>query len=167
MFYEEVFRKLGEKKVKYAVAGGIALVLHGVVRFTADLDLIVELSKKNLEKFIDCINELGFKPRVSVNAADFIEPEIRRQWVQEKGMKVLTFYHPQRQINQIDVFVNEPLKFDDIEREIAWVKAKDITIPVVSIAHLKMLKTMSGRPQDIADIDAIDELGKMEGQNDA
>jgi len=44
VFCEEVFRKLGDKKVKYAVAGGVALVLHGVVRLTADLDLIVEFS---------------------------------------------------------------------------------------------------------------------------
>jgi hypothetical protein len=164
MFYEDVFRKLGEKRIRYAVAGGVALVLHGVVRFTADLDIIVELSRDNLEKFITCINELGFSPRVPVDAKDFIDPEMRKQWIEEKGMKVLTFYHPQRQINQIDVFVNEPLKFEDIEKEIVWIKAKDITIPVVSIPHLKMLKKISGRPQDIADIEAIEELEKMENK---
>jgi hypothetical protein len=34
VFYEEVFRKLSDREVKYVVAGGVALVLHGVVRRT-------------------------------------------------------------------------------------------------------------------------------------
>ncbi len=52
VFYEEVFRKLSDREVKYAVAGGVALVLHGVVRLTADLDLIVELSTRISENLL-------------------------------------------------------------------------------------------------------------------
>jgi len=57
MFYEKVFRMLSEKRVRYAVTGGVALILYGVVRFTAGLDLIVDLEKKNLEKFIEAIKK--------------------------------------------------------------------------------------------------------------
>jgi hypothetical protein len=35
MFYENVLRTLQKNNVRHAVAGGVALVLHGVVRFTA------------------------------------------------------------------------------------------------------------------------------------
>jgi len=52
MVYEDIFTKLNERKVNYLVVGGIALVLHGVVRLTADLDLIVKLQSDNLAKFI-------------------------------------------------------------------------------------------------------------------
>ncbi len=160
MFYEDVFRKLGERKVRYAVAGGVALVLHGAVRFTADLDLIVELSAENLNTFISAMNELGYKPRLPVKTEDFADPLTRENWIDEKGMKVFTFYHPEHQINQIDIFVKEPLKFDDIEKELVWIKARDVTIPVVSLTHLKILKKIAGRPQDIADISALEELEK-------
>jgi len=160
MFYEEVFRKLGERKIRYAVAGGIALVLHGAVRFTADLDLIVELSADNLTKFITAMNELGCKPRLPVKAEDFADPLKRENWIAEKGMEVFTFYHPKRQISQIDVFVREPLRFEDIEKELVWIKARDVVIPVVSLTHLKMLKRIAGRPQDLADIEALEELEK-------
>ena len=158
MYYEEVFKKLGEKKIRYAVVGGIALVLHGVVRFTADLDLIVELSADNLAKFIGAMNELGYKPKLPVKAADFADPLTRARWIIEKGMKVFTFYHPERQIRQVDVFVREPLEFADIEKELVWIKARDVVIPVVSLTHLKMLKRIAGRLQDIADIEALEEL---------
>ena len=160
MFYEEVFRKLGEKKIRYAVAGGIALVLHGAVRFTSDLDLIVELSAYNLENFISAMNELGYKPRLPVKTDDFADPLMREKWIVEKGMEVFTFYHPELRINQVDVFVKEPLKFDALEKELVWITAKDVTIPVVSLAHLKILKRIAGRPQDFADIEALEELEK-------
>jgi hypothetical protein len=41
MYYEDVFKKLDEKGIRYLVVGGVALVLHGVIRLTADLDLLV------------------------------------------------------------------------------------------------------------------------------
>ncbi len=40
--------------------------------------------------------------------------------------------------------------------------AKAITIPVVSLRHLKMLKRAAGRPQDIADIEALEALERAE-----
>jgi hypothetical protein len=160
MFYEEVFRKLGERKIRYAVAGGVALVLHGAVRFTADLDLIVELSADNLKKFITAMNDLGYKPRLPVKAEDLADPMTREKWMAEKGMNVFTFYHPQQQISQVDVFVNEPLRFDEIEKAIVRITARDVVIPVVSLSHLKMLKRIAGRPQDMADIEALEELEK-------
>ena len=44
MFYEEVFRKLADRKVKYAVAGGVALVLHGY-RYIADIEALEEIDR--------------------------------------------------------------------------------------------------------------------------
>ena len=166
MFYEDVFRKLGESKIRYAVAGGVALVLHGVVRLTADLDLIVELSAENLRKFITAINELGYKPKPPVSAEDFIDPRNRKAWKEEKGMEVFSFYHPKMPINLIDVFVNEPIGFNEIESEIVIFKARDIEIHVISKKHLKVLKRKANRPQDIADIDALEEIEHMEHQDE-
>ncbi|MDH4164518.1 MAG: hypothetical protein OEW15_17790 [Nitrospirota bacterium] len=48
MYYENVFAMLQKAGVRYAVAGGVVLVLHGVVRFTADMDIIVDLEKESL-----------------------------------------------------------------------------------------------------------------------
>ncbi len=166
MFYEEVFRKLKDENVRYAVAGGVALVLHGVVRLTADLDLIVELGTENLRKFITAINKLGYKPKPPVNAEDFIDPLNRKAWKEEKGMEVFSFYHPKMPMNLIDVFVNEPVRFNEIENEIVIFKARDIEIPVISKKHLKVLKMKANRPQDIADIEAIEEIDRIEHKDE-
>lgn len=166
MFYERVFKILSEKKVRYAVAGGVALVLHGVVRFTADIDLILALEEKNLENFISAIKELGFKPRIPVKLEDFLNPELRLQWYEEKNMIFFTFYNPSYPLEEIDVFVRELIPFSEIEKEIEKIPFRGITIPVISKKHLKKLKEKSGRQQDLADIFALEEIEKIkEEQN--
>lgn len=162
MIYEEIFRTLNAKKVNYVVVGGVALVLHGVVRLTADLDLIVRLETKNLTKFISVIKELGYRPKVTVKAEEFIDNEKRETWRKEKGMQVLSFYHPKKPALLLDVFVNEPIDYETLEDEKEVIQAGSIKIPVVSKRHLIELKKISGRPQDIADINALKEVMKIE-----
>ena len=160
MFYESVFRMLQKKNVRHAVAGGVALVLHGVVRFTADLDLIVDLEQENLRRFIQAMNELGYRPRNPVQAEDFLDPANRDQWKREKGMEVFSFVDPAQPLTIVDVFIEEKIPFHEIERDLVRITAKGVTIPVVSPLHLKRLKKAAGRPQDLADIEALDALEK-------
>ncbi|NUO09217.1 MAG: hypothetical protein HUU08_11145 [Candidatus Brocadia sp.] len=57
MFYESIFDKLNKSHIDYIVVGGVALVLHGVVRLTADLDLIIVVrrSQKKVSIHDDCL----------------------------------------------------------------------------------------------------------------
>mgnify|MGYP001566142139 CR=1 FL=1 len=162
MYYENVFRSLQKNNIRYAVAGGVALVLHGVVRFTADLDLIVDLEQENLRHFVQAMTELGYRPRNPVNAGEFLDPAVREKWKREKGMEVFSFVDPSQSMTLIDVFVEEKIPFQEITQEIVQMEARGITIPVVSLRHLKMLKKAAGRPQDLADIEAIESLESEE-----
>jgi len=162
MYYENVFSSLQKNEVRYAVAGGVALVLHGVVRFTADLDLIVDLEPDNLRRFVQTITELGYRPRNPVKAADFLDPALRAGWKREKEMEVFSFVDPAQPMTLIDVFIEEKIPFREILNELALVTAKGIMIPVVSLAHLKRLKKAAGRPQDLADIEAIEAMERPE-----
>ncbi len=47
--YLNIFKKLNEKKIRYILAGGIAVNLHGIPRMTYDIDLIVDLEDRNLQ----------------------------------------------------------------------------------------------------------------------
>jgi len=163
VYYENVFRILEKNKIRYAVAGGVALVLHGVVRFTADLDLIVDLEPENLRRFVQAMTELGYRPRVPVKAEDFLDQAARNQWKQEKGMEVFSFVDPGQPITLIDVFIEEKIPFGEVMKDLVRITAKGITIPVVSLPHLKKLKKAAGRPQDLADIEAIEALDQAEG----
>jgi predicted nucleotidyltransferase len=157
VFYEGVFRKLDQERIEYVVVGGVALVLLGVVRLTADLDLFVELGETNLKKFITVMTALGYQPKM-LSAEDLAKPDMRRQWKEEKGMRVFSFYHPKEPMHLIDIFVDEPIPYETVKRRKKIVTAKGIHIPVVAAEDLVRLKRIAGRPQDLADIEALEEL---------
>lgn len=157
-WYMDVFRELATEEVKFVVAGGIAVNLLGVPRFTADMDLIVALELENVVKFTRCMTRLGFKPKVPVPAEAFADPENRRRWIAEKHMRVFSFQKPDLPYEVVDVFVDEPIPFAEIWRDRESVDLDDITIPVASIDHLIRLKREAMRLQDVSDIEALEKL---------
>jgi hypothetical protein len=162
MLYEELFRGLAAARIRYVVVGGVALVLHGVVRFTADLDLLVALDPENIEAFLAAVEDLGYKPKLPLRAGDLANPRTRAEWKETRGMQVFTFYHPQRPVELVDVFIDEPIDFAAVERDKRIFTARGVEIPAISIPHLRQLKALSGRPQDLADIQALEDLERDE-----
>jgi predicted nucleotidyltransferase len=159
-WFTEIFRELAKEDVKYVIAGGIAVNLLGVPRFTADLDLIVALEQKNVKKFAKCMTRLGFKPKVPVTAAMFADPKNREAWIKERNMIVFSFWRPDRPHEVVDVFVKEPIPFKKLWSKREQVSIENIKIPVISIDHLVQLKKQAGRLQDISDIEALKKLSK-------
>ena len=152
MFYEDVFRALNKARVKYLVAGGIAVVLHGFTRFTADLNLIIHLEEKNIDRFFDALAKLGYKPRLPLTKKQFQSRDNRNDWARNRNMKVFSFFHPVDHLRTIDLFIKEPIKFGLMAKNAKGIKAGNITIPVVSIQHLIRLKQKAGRSEDLVDI---------------
>jgi hypothetical protein len=64
-------------------------------------------------------------------------------------------------MNLIDVFIDEPIDFLKAERQKIIMMGKQIKIPVISREDLIKLKKLAGRPQDLADIDALNELERV------
>lgn len=164
MLYEDVFRALNRKRIKYAIAGGAAVLLHGFVRFTADLDLIVAISRENLGKFFDTLYNLGYRPKVPVKKEEFMDKAKRKEWIEQRGMIVFSFFHLKEHLRLIDVFVEEPIKFSEIEKKIKKFRLKNISVPVLGIEHLKELKRRAGRPQDLIDIKNLEELERIKNE---
>ena len=74
---EAVIRALNDAGVRYLIAGGVAVVAHGYVRFTADLDLILDLSEDNLRRAVPALASLGYRPLVPVAFEAFIDADTR------------------------------------------------------------------------------------------
>lgn len=158
LFYGEVFKKLKEKNVNYIVVGGIAVALHGAPRFTADADLALELVPENIEKFVSALKELGYEPKVPVNPLELADPQKRADWFKNKSMKVFSFWKPNDPLKLIDVFVNNPIDFSELRKEMVIKKAAGLEVPIPSLKHLIALKKLSGRPQDLRDIELLEQL---------
>jgi len=159
-FYEDLFSTLEEHRIRYLVVGGIAVVLHGFIRATADLDLMVALDRDNLNAFLGIVKQRGYKPKVPVALEDFADPNNRRAWIQEKGMKVFSLYHPGKPRELIDIFVDEPIPFEEAYKQRKVMKIFSMSVSVINASHLIELKRKAGRPQDLEDIRALEDLRK-------
>jgi hypothetical protein len=159
----KLFSTLNKKKIRYLVAGGVAVNLYGIERATGDIDIVVHLERHNLEKFVEVMKELGFKPKIPVKLEYLCSKEMRDKWVREKGMKVFSVYDPQNPYFLLDVFVEEPFDFDKVYEERKNIRAGNVRIPLVPIKRLIEMKKKVGRPQDIADVYYLRKIEKEWG----
>ncbi len=163
MFYQRVFIALANRSVKYAVVGGLAVNLYGVPRMTADIDLVVDLEPENLKSFLHVMDELGFRPRLPVRAEELLKKNVRDSWVKEKNLHAFTFWSEANPAQEIDLLLSGSDDCGIIERA-KLLKVGEIDISLVSIDDLLAMKAQVKRRQDIADVEALQELKKMEGQ---
>lgn len=153
---EGIVDALNTHGVRYLIAGGLAVVAHGYVRFTADVDIILDFEVDNLSRAVTALEHLGYRPRAPVPFRDFTDPGKRRQWVQEKGVTVFSLYSPDHPATEIDVFIEPPLDFDSAYRAAARLDvAPGVTAVFVGYHDLLRLKRQAGRPQDLDDIERL------------
>ena len=150
--FKNLFSSLNKKKVRYLVAGGIAVNLYGIERATADIDLVVDLEENNLTRFIKIVKELGFRPKIPVRFEDFIKKENREEWINQKRMKVFSVFDPKNSYFLLDIFVDTPFDFNKVYKEREKMKFENIIISVVPMKELIKMKEKAGRPQDRADV---------------
>jgi hypothetical protein len=74
--FEPIFQILNTG-VRYVVVGGLATVLHGYARLTADVDLAVDLAPEEATKMIRALVASGFRPQVPVSPEEFANPVTR------------------------------------------------------------------------------------------
>ncbi len=164
-FFKNIFRTLNEEGVRYLVVGGVAVNLYGVLRATADIDLVVQLSVENVLLLAKALKKLGYKPKIPVTIEDFANPENREKWIDEKEMKVFALYPSDRELGTMDIFVREPFDFDKAYANRTTINVAGVNIPVVSIDDLIYLKKEAARNQDLADIEALEILKRIVKEN--
>lgn len=149
----KIFAGLNDARVRYLVAGGLAVVAHGYVRFTADIDLFIQLERSNLINAMTVFRDLGYIPRAPVNIMDFADDAMREAWLREKNVKVFSLWHPNAPATEVDVFMEPPLEFESaFSRAVLFAFDDDLSVPVVGIDDLIDMKQAANRPKDIDDI---------------
>ena len=151
---ELVVRAFEDSGVRYLIVGGVAVVLHGHLRTTADVDLWIELERANLDKAVRCLRGLGYRPRAPVAIEDFADAAKRRDWVETKGLVVFSLWNPENPL-EVDLFVSDPLDFTGAYGRAVSVALETTRARVIGIADLITMKEAVGRPLDLEDIRAL------------
>ena len=154
--FEAIAKALDEADVRYIVAGGLAVNAHGYLRYTKDMDIVLNLVTDNILRTFSALNDLGYKPNVPVTAEQFADPAQRNRWIRDKGMQVLQLWCDAHRETPIDIFVEEPFDFEK-EYNNAMIKPLygAIDVRFVSAETLIEMKQKAGRAQDLIDIEHL------------
>ena len=155
--YESEFKALNAAKIDYAVCGGLAVILYGYTRMTADLDLIVSLKKQNLENLYNILIGLGYRLRIPIKKDVFIEREMLEKLADEKNMKVVSFQSTEDPMKVIDIGVNLPRSQEILKRK-KYLKIDGFRVPIISIDDLIKMKEDLGRPRDMVDVENLKKI---------
>jgi len=156
--FEPILAELNRGGVRYVVVGGLATVLQGYARLTADVDLVVDLEPREAEKAIRCLTAIGLKPRIPVPALDFADPEKRQAWIAEKNMKVFPLVDPDNPMRLVDLFVEAQIDFEGLWRRSDVVRLEQAEVRIACISDLVALKRAAGRAQDLIDIEVLEKI---------
>lgn len=161
--YEEFFRSLNAAGARYVVVGGLAVVLHGHPRLTADIDLILDLEPDRVKNTLRALEKMEFRPRVPVALGAFADARQRQEWAKLRGMTVFNLYDPRNPLRSVDLFVENPIPFEELWSRAVTIRLPDSEVRVASIPDLIRMKREAGRPIDLEDIRALEAIESAGG----
>lgn len=128
--------------VKYVVIGGYAVFVHAQPRMTKDMDVFIESSPANALATFRALADFG-APLADFTVGDFADGRTIARF----GVPPICFEIIQRidGVEFAEVYANSIHVLIDGELPARYISAEDL------IAN----KLASGRPQDLADVDAI------------
>jgi hypothetical protein len=129
---------LNEAGVEYIVLGGHAVIAHGYLRTTGDIDIFVGSTEDNAKRIIVALEQLGYT-NGEFEISDFTERP--------------SYISISRYDGYIDV-MNETLgiEFDECYSKRIILDVHDIKVSFINIVDLIRNKKAVGRPKDIDDI---------------
>jgi predicted nucleotidyltransferase len=136
--FKEFLRLLNEKKVEYLLIGGYAVGYYGYVRATADMDVWIACNAENADNTLRALREFGFDLPESTREV-FLKPDtVARMGVPPFRIELLTTI--------------SGVSFDESYSERVVDTIDGVEVPIISLRHLKINKTASGRLKDLSDL---------------
>jgi hypothetical protein len=142
--YKDLLSAFNAHGVKYLIVGGYAVIFHAQPRFTKDIDLFIKADPLNAQATFAALAEFG-AALDGIRPEDFADPH--------------TFFRFGRDPRGFDILPYLP----GVEFDTAWERRLETRIDqesglmafVISREDLIHAKLAAGRPQDLADVDAI------------
>lgn len=139
---KEFIALLRSEGVDFLVVGAAALAAHGRPRYTGDIDLWIRCDEQTGRRMGRVVEKFGFSS-TGLTASDFTVPN----HVIQLGVAP----------NRIDILTG----LTGLDFAEAWAKRVELqlggaTLPFLDKASLRINKQATARPQDLADLEALE-----------
>lgn len=153
--FAALFSVLVAARVRFVVVGGLAVLLHGLDRLTADVDLVLDLSTDAAQDAVRALTRAGYRSLAPVDPIELADPARRTEWQTQRGMQVFSFWDSTQTRPTVDVMLSSAVPFENLWAEAVVFSIAGTDVRVASIPHLIRLKQAAGRPQDLVDIERL------------
>jgi len=148
--FKELLSVFNEHQVKYLIVGGYAVSFHAEPRATKDMDILIGPDADNAKAVHAALARFG-APVAGLSASDLTEPD--------------SFFR----MGTPPVMVDIMPRISGVEFEAAWHRRIDaviedgLTVSFISRQDLLAAKISAARPQDLADVAALNAVGEAKG----
>jgi predicted nucleotidyltransferase len=148
-------RELIENGVDFVIVGGVAVILQATPRFTKDLDICYSPTQQNLDVLGRVLLALDARLRGIDEDVPFV-PDGRTL----RGTQILCLT---TSAGALDLLVepSEGLSYGALRRRAEIMELAGHQVRVASIDDLLAMKRAAGRPQDLADIEALEAAKRL------
>ena len=161
----ERLQSLADARVDFVLVGGLAVQLHGYMRSTFDIDLVLAMNDDNLARFIDVAKRHGLTPGIPVPIESLRNADQIEQWHSEKGMLAFSLRESRAGGCVVDVIVRPKIPFEELAANAVAGDLFGRHVPVASINDLLVMKRAANRPKDRMDIEALEKIKRGEDPN--
>ena len=148
---KELLSSFNANAVKYVVVGGYAVFIHAQPRMTKDIDIFIESSPDNAKAVYASLAQFG-APLQDITLADLQTPSL----VIRIGVPPIC----------VDILQNiDGIDFDTVYAgSTLYLIDDELPARYISAEHLIVNKLASARPQDLADVAAIQQAQAISGK---
>jgi predicted nucleotidyltransferase len=143
--FREFIQTLNQCNVDYLLMGGYAVILHGYLRTTGDMDIWVRKTVVNYEKLTQAMNSFGL-PASMIGSQRFLNTA---------SYDVFTFGRPPVAIDIVTEI--KGVNFEDAFNNKEVVEADGLQINLISKKDLIKTKIAVGRHKDLDDLENLKE----------
>jgi hypothetical protein len=150
--------ELADAKVDFVVIGGIAVVAQGHIRTTRDLDITYATAQDNLDALGRALVALDARLRGVAEVVPFV-PDGRTLRVAE----LLTL---ETSLGSLDLLASPPgaPPYTQLKARAEAIEIEQREVLIASIADLVAMKRAAGRPRDLEDIEALEEISRIRAE---
>ena len=138
--FRELIILLNSNEVEYLLVGGYAVILHGYIRTTGDLDLWLRRTEANYDKFLKAARLFGL-PTTAFTKDKFLYDD---------SIDVFSFG---RSPSGLDIMLDlKGMEFEESYRRSSMYETDGIEVRLIHYQDLLAAKKAAGRPKDLVDI---------------
>lgn len=143
-----IFETLDRHCVDYLTIGAWAVIAHGYVRATADIDFVAKIDEQNMERLAAALSELNARLRgVDADKLD-VDPTDPQVLISGASFTMDTDAGPLDFLNDVP----GAAAYDEMRSRARQANAGGTTVWVVGYEDLIRMKVASGREQDLLDV---------------